>query len=232
MASPSVASRSKTSSRIDTDDVILARALRFSAWARRNVRLVIIGTLIGAVLLAGLLYYRIYQGQRAERAALRFIAVEQTVASGNTALAQRDLADFARRYDGTVEADQARLMLARLHLEAGAPRRAIPVLGEVTDDLDDPIGVQGAMLLAAAQSQDGQRDAAIRTYLRVADGAEMKYQRTEALEAAALLRQQAGDWTGAAELYRRLVEQSEEGSFERAVFEMRLAEAQGRAGTR
>ncbi|MDQ3556368.1 MAG: hypothetical protein M3409_06285, partial [Gemmatimonadota bacterium] len=94
---------------------------------------------------------------------------------------------------------------------------------------EGPLGAQGALLLAAAQAEAGQRDAAISTYLRIAGEAPMRFRQEEALSQAALLRQQGGDAAGAAELYRRLLELAEEGSLERGVYEMRLAEAEGQA---
>ena len=229
MASPSVASRSKPSSRADTDDVVMVRAVEFAAWARRNARAVIIVSAVVGALVAGFIWWRLDQARVAERAAIQFMQVEQTAASGNATLAQRDLTDFIRRFDGTVEADQARLMLARLHLEAGKPGEAVPVLQNVEGGLDSPLGAQAALLLGVAQSQAGNRDAAVQTYLRVADGARLQFYQEEALSNAALLRQQAGDYTGAAELWRRLVELTEEGSIQRSIYEMRLAEAEGLA---
>lgn len=230
MASPSVAPRSKTASRIaDSDDVVMARALQLSVWARRNARVIIIASGVTLVLVAAYLYYRYEQAQSAERAAVAFMQVEQTAASGNATLATRDLQDFVRRYGGTVEADQARLLLARTHLEAGKPQEAATVLRQVEESPRETLGAQAALLLGVAQNQAGDRQAAIDTYLRVADAAELEYQREEALQRAALLRQEGGDHAGAAELFRRLVAMAEEGSFERSVYEMRLAEAEGRA---
>ncbi|HEX2191048.1 MAG TPA: tetratricopeptide repeat protein, partial [Longimicrobiaceae bacterium] len=231
MASPSVASHSKTSSRVaDTDDVVMARAVQLSVWARRNAKIIIIAAVVALVLVGGYLFYRYSQAQTAERAAVAFMQVEQTAASGNATLATRDLQDFVRRFSGTTEADQARLLLARTHLEAGKPQEAVTVLQQVEEGPGEPLGARAALLLGIAQNQAGNRQAAVDTYLRVADAAELEYLREEALQQAALLRQQAGDHAGAAELFRRLVGMAEEGSFERSVYEMRLAEAEGRAG--
>jgi hypothetical protein len=69
----------------------------------------------------------------------------------------------------------------------------------------------------------------VATYTRVADEARLDFVREEALNSAALLREQAGDYTRAAELYRQLIGMTEEGSFQRSLYEMRLAEAEGRA---
>ncbi len=212
--------------------MLLLRAAEWTEWARRNARLVIGGTVIGLVLLSGLLYYRIQQGQRAEKAAAEFAAVQATGASGNVALAQRDLERFISRYGATTEGSEARIALAQLHMNRGEPRRAIPVLQPIAGDLGQTLGPQAAMLMGAAQAEAGDRPVAIATYLRVADGSAPGFLRDEALRNAAMLRELAGEYRDAAELYRRLVQNSKEGSFERSFYEMRLAEAEGRAPRR
>jgi hypothetical protein len=209
--------------------MLLLRAAEWTEWARRNARLVIGVTVIALVLLGGLLYYRIIQGQRAERAATEFAAVQATGASGNVALAQRDLERFIGRHGATTEASEARIALAQLHMNRGEPQRAIPVLQPLARDIGRTLGPQGAMLMGAAQAEAGDRAAAIATYLRVADASAPGFLRDEALRNAAMLREQAGEYREAAELYGRLVQNSEAGSFERTFYEMRLAEAEGRA---
>lgn len=230
MASPTAAPRSKQSpGAAGSDDVVLARALEFTAWARQNARAVIAVAVVAAVVVGGLLWYSFSRAQAAEKAAIQYMQVERTLAAGNPTLAERELTDFIGRFSGSVEADQARLALGRLHLEAGKPQEAVTVLQNVGAGLDTPLGAQGAMLLAAAQNQAGNRDAAVATYLRVADETDTQYYAEEALQEVALLREAAGDFAGAAQAWRRLVEMTEAGSFQRSVYEMRLAEAEGQA---
>lgn len=212
--------------------MLLLRAAEWTDWARRNVRLVIGVTVVALTLLSGLLYYRIQEGQRAEKASTQFAAVQATASSGNAALAQRDLERFISQHSRTSEGSEARIALAQLHMNRGEPRRAIPVLQPLAGDLGRTLGPQAAMLLGAAQAEAGDRAAAITTYLRVADGSAPGFLRDEALRNAAMLREQAGEYRESAELYRRLVQSAEEGSFERTFYEMRLAEAEGRARTR
>lgn len=214
----------------DTDDVLFARAVEFSDWARRNARIVIGVVVLAFLIVGGLLYYRVYRADRRELASTEFLQVQQTLASGNRALAARDLASFVRRFEGAPAATEARLILAQLHLETGKPREAIAALDDAAGDIGgSPFGAQAAMLLAAAQSQAGNPEAAIATYRRVADAASLEYQRQEALSDAALLLTQQGRFADAAEVYRQLAEAAEEGSVERSIFQMRLAEAEGRA---
>lgn len=230
MAAPSTASRPRTRDVADSDDIVAARALQFAEWARRNARWILIGGVVALLLGAGLFYYRVDRAQRAERAAAQFATVSTTAASGNTALAVRDLQAFIGRFGGTTEADEARILLARIHLESGQAARAIPVLQGFASNIgDSPLHTSGALLLGAAQAEAGQRDAAIATYLRVADGATTDFLKEEALAEAATLREIAGNYAGAAELYSRLAALAEEGSLDRSVYEMRVAEAEARA---
>jgi len=231
MASPSVASsRSRnTAPALDSEDVVMARAIQLSEWARRNARVVIGIAMLAIVAVGAYLFYGYQKRQSEERASIAFMTVERTALSGNATLAQRDLQDFIRRFDGTVQADQARLLLAKVHLDAGKAKDAVTVLQGVKEGPGTPVGAQGAMLLGAAQNQSGNRQAAVDSYLRVADAAELEYLQEAALGEAAILRQQGGDFAGAAELFRRLRDMTEEGSFERSLYEMRLAEAEGRA---
>lgn len=231
MAAHTTVPRARKQQRVEPDDIVLARALEFSNWARANVRLVVSVAVVVLALIAALLWWRADRAARAERAAMEFMQLEQTVASGNAELAARDLEQFTQRFAGTDYAEEATVMLGTLRLQTGQPAAAI----EAVDDLAARPGrsllaANAAMLHAAAQHAAGQTDAAIATYLRVADAAEMEFQRVEALAAAARLRTETGDHAGAAELYARAVELSEAGSTDRTLYEMRRAEAEARAG--
>lgn len=234
MAAQTVASRSnRPNGPVDIDDPLVARAVEFSAWMRRNAKVVIGLAALAFLLLAGFVYYRWDQAQREERAAQAFVQLEGTLASGNEQLAAKDLGDFVRRFEGTPYAEEARLALARLHMEGGRPQEAVQVLEGAAGRIGRAnYGVQAALLLGAAQEAAGNRDAAIATFLKVADEAELRYAKVEALSTAATLREQAGDFAGAAELYGRTAALFEEGDADRSFFEMRRAEAEARATQR
>lgn len=214
----------------DSDDAVLGRALELTSWAKTNIRLIVIGTLVLALFVGGLIYYRVYRDNREQRAASEFVRIEQTAASGNAALATRDLQTFVNRYEGTAYADEARIALAQAHLGQDSAAKAVTALrGAEARVADSPVGPQAALLLAAAQEAANQRDAAIRTYLAVAEDADLKMFRVRALNGAATLRVEAGDHAGAAELYRQLVELQEEGTLDEQLFLMRLSEAEAAA---
>lgn len=231
MTAQSVASRSRPPRHNDSEDVVMARAVEFTNWARTNIRLIVVAAVVLAVALSGLVYYRSWRASQIERAATAFMQLEQTVGAGNPALAAQELQRYVATYAGTDYASEARLVLARLQLQQGQAAQAIETLQPLASEVDTPMGAQAGLLLGAAQQAAGQTEQAIQTYLRVADQAELGFVQTEALSAAALLRMQGNDFAGAAELYARLVELADENSVERALFEMRRAEAEARAAS-
>jgi predicted negative regulator of RcsB-dependent stress response len=226
MASTSATRERRVS--VDPDDAVAMRAAELAAWAQRNVRVILAAAVLALVVVGGYLYYHMYQRQRAASAAAAFMQVQAGM-SADTVAAAREMESFIRRYDGSLEADEARLMLGERYLSRNQAAKAAEVLRPAADG-GSPLSFQARQLLAASQAQQGQRDQAVRTYLELADEAELDYQKQEALSQAALLREQAGDWKGAAELYRRMIETTEEGSLDRSILELRAAEAEARAG--
>jgi predicted negative regulator of RcsB-dependent stress response len=230
MAAQSIARRPKRAQQIETDDVVLAKAIEFTEWARRNVTLVVGVAVVLVVVLGAFFWYRTDQNRRLDDAAIAFLQVEQAVMVGDDAIAARDLQQYIQQHDGTPYADEARILLGQVHLRGGRVAESIAVLEPVVSRLSSsPVGPQAALLMANAQEAAGETETAIQTYLRVADEADSNFRRQEGLMGAALLRTQLEDHAGAAELYRRLVEMNEEGTQERALFEMRLAEAEALA---
>jgi predicted negative regulator of RcsB-dependent stress response len=209
---------------------MVARAMEFAAWARRNATALIVAAVILVVLVGGFFWYRADRAQRMERAAASLAEIQLLMATGNTEAAVAQLDGFVVRYDGTMYADEGRIALGQHHLNEGNPAQAVQVLDGFEGRIQaSPVGAAGALLLADAQHAAGDTESAIRTYLLVADRARFDHERLDALSTAALLREETGDFTGAADLYRRIVGMTPEGSFERSLHEMRLAEAESQA---
>lgn len=230
MSAQSVAGSSRRPTTPDSDDAIVVRAIEFTAWAKRNVRLIVGVAIVAAVVVGGLLYWRMYQADRLERAAAEFVQLQQTVSSGNSALAVRDMEQYVRRFDGTVYAEEARIALAQLHLQQDSAAKAVEVLAGADERVDSALGPQAALLLAAAQQAVGDNEGAVATYLAVADEAELRFRVVAALEAAAQLHSRTGNHAEAAAVYQRLADMTPPGSAERQVYEMRRAEAEALAG--
>jgi predicted negative regulator of RcsB-dependent stress response len=233
MSAQHAASRKKTSLHATPDDAFAARAIEFTDWARANIRFVIGGVVLLALIVGGALYYRIYKADREQRAATEFAQVQRTAASGNMTLAARDLQAYIRRYEGTPHADEATVDLGQLYLTQEQPAKAVEALKDAPSRItSSPVGPQAALLLGAAQQAAGNRNGAIQTYLDVADKSKLKMFRVQALQNAAILREEAGDYAGAADLYRQLVDLQDAGTPDRQLFEMRQAEAEAHAAAK
>ncbi len=209
---------------------MLARALMVAEWARKNVTLIVVGAVAIVAVVAGFFWYRADQARRLDEAAIAFLQVEQAVQTGEDVIATRELQLFIQRHGDTPYGDEARIFLGQVHLRSGRPAEAIEALQPVVRRMEDsPVGVQAAILMATAQGASGDPQGAIQTYLQAAEAADEAFRRQEALGNAAILRQQTGDYAGAAELYSRLVQMTEPGTSDRLLFEMRLAEVEALA---
>jgi predicted negative regulator of RcsB-dependent stress response len=220
--------RRETRRAVDPDDAMMMRAAEMAAWARKNATTIMIAAAVALVVAGAFLYYQFDRSARAGRASRDYLQLQSALAADTGAAALRRLDSFARQYSGTPEADAARLRMAEEYLRAGRSREAMQALRPVADG-DGPLSYQGKSLLGAAQAAANQRAQAIATYLEAAEESELNYQKQEALQQAALLREQAGDWRGALELYRRILDTTEEGSLERGIIELRIAESEARA---
>lgn len=207
------------------DDVFVARVLETSAWAKKNSRMLVIGGIIAAVIVVGLLYF--VTTRRAERAqaATQLTQVRAVALSGNNQLAIRELEQFLSRFGGTPSADEARLMLGRAYLEEGQVQQAQQNIQPLARNVRSGLGLNAALLLAATYEAAQEPHRAEEIYLRMGDDARFLFQRQDALDNAARIRLQRGDAGGAAELYQRLLDITPAGNTERPIFELRLGEA-------
>jgi tetratricopeptide (TPR) repeat protein len=210
---------------VDSEDAVLARAIAFGTWARANAQAIMVAAAIALVGAGSTLYYRYNSAQRAGKAGAEFLAVAaQARSGGNESLAARDLENFSHKYNGTVEADQARLMLGQIKLKNNQARAAIPLFQKVADG-GTPIRVQGLVLLGDAQAAAGNVNGAVAAYKEAADRAKLPFEKAGALRSLAELYEQRSDYPAAATTWAQLVETAEKGSAERAEYEMRAAEA-------
>jgi predicted negative regulator of RcsB-dependent stress response len=207
------------------DDVFVDRVLETTVWARTHARTLIIGAVLLVVALVAFVWIRASAAADSAAAATELTTLRQTVQGGNPAVAIRDLQSFLERFDDTPAAPEARLMLARAHLEAGQGQQAIDAIQADARALDEPLGTPAAFLLGSAYESLNRYDEAEQTYLRIADGARFDHEKILGLENAARVRVERGNPAGAAELYDRLMAILPETSPDRTVYEMRKAEA-------
>lgn len=230
MASSTVARSRQLQGKLDSDDAMAIRAAELSAWARRNARMIIGIAAVALVVVGGLLVWKYSAAQKRAAAAERLLAMSANPAL-LTAVGTRELEQFIRQYDGTPEADEARLLLAQSMLDQRQVRPAMAHLQKVAGGRS-PLGVQALMMMGSAHAQAGDRAAAIRSYQQAADRAPMKYQKFEALGQAALQHEAGGNFKAAVDIYRGLLADAEKGTQQSAVIEMRLTEALARSGGR
>lgn len=229
-SSSTVARTRPANSTLHPDDAMALRAAALSAWARRNARMIIGLSALAVLVVGGLVVWGYMKSQREARAAEELMALRQNPAVA-TAAGSRELETFIQQYDGTTEADEARLMLAELRMNGGNPRAAVTELTRLAGS-GSSLAAQAGMMLGSAQAQAGDRPAAIRAYEQAAEKSNLRYQRFEALGQAALQHEVGGNYAGAAEIYRRLLADADPNSEQRTIVEMRMTEALARAGNR
>lgn len=209
----------------DGEDAFLASILDFLNWAKGNQQVLTVAGVVGAILIAGGLYYRSYRTQLHEQAVQQLETIYQSVAISDVEGAKVDLATFLDRFGGTPYEGEARLLLGELYLEGDQSQQAFAVLEPLGSSPRSPIELQGATLLAAAYEQDERWQEAERTYLSIADRSDLDFQVRDALAAAARIRSEhLDDAQGAIELYQQVLAQLDENAPERGRYEMRIQE--------
>jgi len=211
------------------EDAFVNTMIEIGAWARKHARAVTIAVVVLVVAAAAIVYYVRYQGTLEARAATRLTELRQEVASNNQDLAVRDLQTFVSRFGGTPSAQEGRLMLARLELQAGQTADAMDLVRKLAQNLDDPLGVNAALLMAAGYEQQGKFDQAENIYLDIGKNARFQFQRRNGLENAAMLRLEHGNAQGAATLFKQIVDAMEDNDPQRGYYEMLFAEARADA---
>jgi predicted negative regulator of RcsB-dependent stress response len=229
MASPSVARTRRVPASIESDDAFAMRAAEVGDWAKRNIRTILmVAGALGTVLLLAIGYFYM-QARNSARASAEYLQVGASAAPGPQGI--QALERFVARYGGTNEGREARLQLAGMYLDANQPARALPHAREVANS-GGVFEYQGQMMLGAVLHRTNDRSGALQAYRDAAAATEVDFQRAEALSQAALLNETAGQWQAAVDLYREMLKDTEEGSMDRSIVEMRLAEAESRLPAR
>ena len=212
----------------EPDDAFVAKVVEVSTWAGKNTQtLTLVGIAVVLVAAAGIYYFN-FRDTLETQSVQELESILQVVVLGDRDAAKADLSLFLDRYASTSVAAEARLLLGQLYLESGQPDVAIDVLQASSQSIADPVGTQTHMLTAKAFESAGRLEQAESLYRRLADRAEMSFQRVEALDGAARVRLQLGDHAGAADLFDQILEDLEEGDVQRGYFEMRATEARAR----
>jgi predicted negative regulator of RcsB-dependent stress response len=122
------------------------------------------GAVLGAALFFGYRYYGSYTDERALKAGAQFGAMTAALQANDSAKARQIADGLINDYSRSPYADQARLTLARLDVDAGHPDTAVTPLTQVMNESKDTELQQIARLrLARVLTDQGKPDEAIKT---------------------------------------------------------------------
>lgn len=215
----------------EPEDAFVEKVVEVSNWAKRNSQALVIAGVAVVILVAGAMYVQRVRENRIQQAVAQLEQVQQAVAYGEREAAKASLNQYLATFEGTPYALEARLVLGQVYLEEGDAAAAVETLAPAVREMDSaPIGLQAAFLLAAAYEDMGRPEEAERTFLRIANTAEMTFQIREALAGAARIRAGQGNFAGAVELYEDVLRDMDENDQERSYWEMKLQEAAARMG--
>ena len=107
------------------------------------------GFVLLVVAVVAIIYYGRYSEALNERAATQLEEIQQRLDFGDQAGAEADLELYLERFGGTRSASEARVALAQVTADLGNAEAAAEILEPVARDINDPLGAQAAVLLAA-----------------------------------------------------------------------------------
>ena len=213
----------------EQEDVFVARTLEATQWAERNRPMLTLAVVVVGLGVAASVYYGRYRNTLNVTAASQLEELQQRLELGDVPAVREDLDLYLERFASTSFADEARLTLGEILATEGDHAGAAAILEPLAGDMENPLGAQAAVLLAAVSEDLGNLQVAEGLYEGLADRAGLNFQRKEALIDVARLRREGGDHAGALAAYDRLLEEIDEGDPDRARIEMWRAEAAERA---
>lgn len=128
-------------------------------WWRENWRWILGGVVLGLALLTGWRYYQSHREQQAHKAASLYSEIETALKSDNVDKAGQLLGSLSSDFDKSAYAQEARLLLAKSHVDHGKFDDAVLLLRAVIDKSKDAEMAQIARLrLARVLLQQGKHD--------------------------------------------------------------------------
>ncbi|MDT8369878.1 MAG: tetratricopeptide repeat protein [Longimicrobiales bacterium] len=218
----------RRSSKVHDDDAFVAGVLEASNWARDNRQKLVTGGIALAVVVVVGWYFVATNVNRSRRA---LVELEQVTAVANSAdpeQAKAELSAYVEQFGATPYGDEARLTLAVLYLETDLPGQALNTIRSANSGPGDPLGPQFLALEAKALETRGDLEAAEEVYLRLANLANHEFQRRTALEDAARIRAERGEYALAAEIWEELAAELAPSDTRQGVYLMRAAEMRQR----
>ena len=179
------------------------RGLDIMEWLQVNSRIVGIGAAVIAVAAAGYWFYTRSQQIKMVNAERSLMQAEQSLQSGNAALATSDLQRVVTRYKGTGAGTQAAMLLAQTDYNAGKYQDGIKALEEIAGKAG---GSEAAVqsLIGDGYSQLSKFSDAAKAYDRAAQAAEFDTERAYYRAKAARSYTTAGNTADAKRLWTEL----------------------------
>jgi len=203
---------------------------RVSVWMQENRRITTLALVaVVAAVAAGFVYLN-YRSDLKERAAVRLDEIRLSSRNATPGQLRAQLGTYVDQFGSTQQANEARLLLAEMELDQDSVARVVSLLQPVVDLNDHPIGYNAGWMMAVAEEQRGDREAAARWYDRLADAARHDYQRRRARAARARLYEYAGDYAAAEEIYSDLATQ-DDAADDADFYGVQLGEVRARAET-
>ncbi len=132
------------------------------AWWRDNWRWILGGIVLGVALLVGYFQWQDYRQSKAESASIEYEKVREAAEQNDLEQAQAALASLAADHDASPYAQQARLLVAKLQVEAAKYDEAAAELRAVVAKSEDKeLAAIAKLRLARVLIQQGKYDEAI-----------------------------------------------------------------------
>jgi predicted negative regulator of RcsB-dependent stress response len=132
------------------------------AWWRDNWRWILGGIVLGIALLFGWFRWKDYREDRSIAAGTQYEAVRVATEQRKLEDAQKALADLSAEHDSSPYAQQARLLVAKLQVDAGKLDEAAATLRTVTEkSKDEELATLAKLRLARVLIQQGKHEDAL-----------------------------------------------------------------------
>lgn len=196
------------------------------AWWRDNWRWILSGIVLGVALLVGYFQWKDYRQNKAESASVEYAKVRTAAEQRNLEQAQAALATLTSDHDASPYAQQARMLVAKLHADAGKYDEAAAELRAVADkSKDGELAALAKLRLARVLIQQGKHDDAI----ALLDVEQLGAFAATAREVRGDAQVAKGDQSAARAEYAAALAAADDGQVDRALIEMKLQEVGGSA---
>ncbi len=175
-------------------------------WLQANGKLVAIGAAVVIAIGLGIYGVRASDAKKQANASTALYAAQGTLYEGKLEEAREALKGVAERYDGTTAGEQAVLLLAQTHYDAGQFAEGLAVLEEARSGASSSFASSMDVLMAAGHESQGDFEQAAARYEAAAKAAASETERAghQLAQARALMR--AGNNLEAIALFEALRE--------------------------